>query len=338
MKLVTFIRPDVAPQIGVLIDGEQTIAALDAGMRARDGGLSPYFTDILAFLRGGAAARELAQEVAAYIADQRPPQAVVPLADVKLLSPVPRPESLRDCMSFEQHIINSIRVAGLKKLGPVDEWVERRFGRRRSLAYRLNKAWYERPIYYKGNRFSVIGPDTDVIMPPYTQKFDYELEWGVYIGQMGRDIPQSQAHHYIGGYAIFNDFSARDMQMKEQGGRLGPAKGKDFDGGNAIGPYLVTPDEVPDPYDLTMTATINGEEWSRGSTADMHWTFADMIAYISQAETLYPGEFIGSGTCSGAHGRGCGMEMGRYLQAGDVVALSVTGLGILRNRVMRAPR
>ncbi|GAB4153300.1 MAG: fumarylacetoacetate hydrolase family protein [Candidatus Promineifilaceae bacterium] len=305
-------------------------------MRARSGESSPYFADMLAFLRGGAAARELAQEVAAYVADQRPPRAVVSLADVKLLSPVPRPESLRDCMSFEQHIINSIRVAGLKKLGPMDEWIERRFGRHCSLAYRLNKGWYERPIYYKGNRFSVIGPETDVVMPPYTQKFDYELEWGVYIGQTGRDIPRNQAHHYIGGYTIFNDFSARDIQMKEQGGRLGPAKGKDFDGGNAIGPYLVTPDEVPDPYNLTMTATINDEEWSRGSTADMHWTFADMIAYISQAETLYPGEFIGSGTCSGAAGRGCGMEMGRYLQAGDVVALSVMGLGTLRNRVIRA--
>ena len=336
MKLATFVKSGDSPQIGVLLDGEQTIAALAAGMRARSGESSPHFADMLAFLRGGVAARELAQEVAAYVADQRPPEAVVPLADVTLLSPVPRPESLRDCMSFEQHIINSIRVAGLKKLAPVDEWIERRFGRRRSLAYRLNKAWYERPIYYKGNRFSVIGPDADVTMPPYTRRFDYELEWGVYIGRTGRDIPTSRAHDYIGGYTIYNDFSARDMQMKEQGGRLGPAKGKDFDGGNAIGPYLVTPDEVPDPYSLTMTATINGEEWSRGSTADMHWTFADIIAYISQAETLYPGEFLGSGTCSGAEGRGCGMEMGRYLQAGDVVALSVTGLGTLRNRVIRA--
>lgn len=333
MKLVTFLPQDNTAQIGVLIDEAQTIAVLDEGSRARDGQSSPHFADMLAFLRGGMAARELAQEVAAYVASQRPPQAVVALDGVALLSPVPRPESLRDCMSFEQHIINTIRVVGLKKLGPVDEWIERRFGRQRSLAYRLNKAWYQRPIYYKGNRFSVIGPDAAVTMPPYTQKFDYELEWGVYIGQTGRDIPKNEAHHYIGGYTIYNDFSARDMQMKEQAGRLGPAKGKDFDGGNAIGPYLVTPDEVPNPYDLSMTASINGATWSRGTTADMYWTFEDIIAYISQSETLHPGEFVGSGTCSGAQGRGCGLEIGRFLNPGDEVALSVSGLGTLRNKV-----
>ena len=93
------------------------------------------------------------------------------------------------------------------------------------------------------------------------------------------------------------------------GGHLGPAKGKDFDTGNAIGPWLVTPDELPDPYALTMVARVNGAEWSRGSTAEMHWRFEDLIAHISAAETLYPGDFIGSGTV----GRGCGLEHGAFL-------------------------
>jgi 2-keto-4-pentenoate hydratase/2-oxohepta-3-ene-1,7-dioic acid hydratase in catechol pathway len=238
-------------------------------------------------------------------------------------------------MSFEQHIINAIRVLGLKKLAALDTWIEKTFGRKRSFAYRLNKAFYERPIYYKSNRFSVVGTDAQVRMPPYTEQFDYELEWGIFIGKEGVNIPKERARDFIGGYTIFNDFSARDIQMKEQRGRLGPTKGKDFDTGNVIGPCLVTPDKVPDPYSLTMTARINNEEWSRGTSADMYWTFEDIIAYISQSETLYPGEFIGSGTCSGAQGRGCGLELGRFLKEGDVVELEVDGLGVLRNKVVR---
>ncbi len=189
-------------------------------------------------------------------------------------------------MAFEQHIINLIRRLGLKKLAPLDEWLEKKFGRQRSLAYRLNKAWYERPIYYKSNRFSVIGTEAEVQMPSYTERFDYELEWGIFIGKQGSNISKEEAHEYIGGYAIFNDFSARDIQLKEQGGRLGPAKGKDFNTGNAIGPYLVTPDEVTDPYKLTMMARVNGQEWSLGSSGDMYWTFEEIISYISQDETL----------------------------------------------------
>ena len=177
--------------------------------------------------------------------------------------------------------------------------MEKVFGRKHSLAYLLNRTWYDRPIYYKGNRHSVIGTNTDVKIPPYTKKFDYELEFGIYIGKKGVNIPREKARDCIGGYTIFNDFSARDIQLKEQGGRLGPAKGKDFDTGNALGPYLVTPDEIPDPYQLTMLARVNGEEWSRGISADMHYKFEDLIVYISQSETLYPGDFIGSGTCSG---------------------------------------
>lgn len=334
MKLVTFDRKDDIQQIGALTEDGRTIVMLQAGTEAMTGKPSPYFTNMIAFLQGGAAARDQAQAVVAYVTDQRPPDAVVAKDAVRLLAPVPRPESIRDCMAFEQHIINTIRAVGLKRFAPVDEWLEKHFGRRKSLAYRVNKAWYERPIYYKSNRFSVVGSDADVRMPAYTRQFDYELEWGVFIGKSGTDIPKEKARDYIGGYTIFNDFSARDIQMREIAGRLGPSKGKDFDTGNAMGPCLVTPDEISDPYSLTMTARINGDQWSRGSSADMYWTFEDIIAYISQSETLYPGEFIGSGTCSGPQGRGCGLEMGKFLKADDVVELEVERIGVLRNRVV----
>jgi len=151
------------------------------------------------------------------------------------------------------------------------------------------------------------------------------------IGRRGKDIPVEEAHRYIAGFTIFNDFSARDQQMREAPIGMGPSKGKDFDTGNAIGPYLVTPDEL-DVTNLRMVARVNGEVWSEGSSRGMHFSFAQLIAHVSQSETIYPGELWGSGTVT----NGCGLELGRSLQPGDVVELEVEGIGILRNRVVRA--
>lgn len=115
-------------------------------------------------------------------------------------------------------------------------------------------------------------------------------------------------------------------------GMLGPAKGKDFDNDNAMGPCIVTADEIGDPYDLTMTARVNGEEWSRGHTGAMHWKFEDTIAFASKSETLHPGEVFGSGTV----GNGCGLELMRFLDDGDTVELEIEKIGVLRNQVVRS--
>jgi 2-keto-4-pentenoate hydratase/2-oxohepta-3-ene-1,7-dioic acid hydratase in catechol pathway len=242
-------------------------------------------------------------------------------------------------MSFEQHAINCLRRLSMPGWrGVLDEWIEGIFGRKATLAYRMNRAWYERPLYYKGNRRSVVGDGARVAIPSFTQRLDWELEWGVFLCKTGRDIPTEKARDYIGGYTIFNDFSARDIQAKEMAGHLGPAKGKDFDGGNAIGPALVTPDEIPDPYNLTMHARVNSEEVSYGHTKGMRWSFEEMIAYVSRSETLYPGDFLGSGTGtvpeSGENRRCCGLEMGRYLKAGDKVEVEVERVGRLTNFVI----
>ncbi|MCZ7641458.1 MAG: fumarylacetoacetate hydrolase family protein [Pseudorhodoplanes sp.] len=156
----------------------------------------------------------------------------------------------------------------------------------------MPQVWYQQPLYYKGNRFSVVGPDADVHWPSYSRYLDFELEWGIFIGRKGRNIPASEARDYIFGYTVFNDFSARDAQYRETEGRLGPAKGKDFDTGNAMGPCIVTADALAEPYNLAMAVRVNGEEWGRGNSRDMHHRFEDMIAHISRDETLYPGEFI----------------------------------------------
>ncbi len=336
MRLLTFRRPDGVTCLGALAADEQTLVDLQSAARAKSGRKSPHLHDMLSFLSGGEKAKESAEAAMEFARAERPPEAEYALASVQALAPLPRPQSIRDCLCFEDHIINAIRVIGMGRLASLDEWVERTFGRKRSLAYRANRAFYERPLYYKSNCFSVVGTGEDVRIPPYTRQFDYELEFGVFIGKQGADIPKSRAREYIGGYTVFNDFSARDMQRKEQRGRLGPTKGKDFDTGNAMGPWLVTPEEIPDPYRLTMRARVNGQEWSRGTSADMYWSFEDLVEYISRSETLYPGEFLGSGTCSGKLGKGCGLELGRFLHPGDLVELEVEGIGVLRNRVVDA--
>ena len=160
---------------------------------------------------------------------------------------------------------------------------------------------------------------------------DYELEFAAVIGQKGTNIAREAAWDYIAGYMVFNDVSARDIQSREMGGMLGPTKGKDMDTGNVFGPYLVTPDEFDPRHDHVMTARINQEEWSRGFTSMMNHDFADIIHYISQCETLYPGDVIGSGTVP----TGCGIELKKFIQPGDVVELEVAGLGILKNRFVK---
>jgi 2-keto-4-pentenoate hydratase/2-oxohepta-3-ene-1,7-dioic acid hydratase in catechol pathway len=303
MRLLTFFH-----------DGHQRLGRLDretvVDLTASE---SPRLASMLAYLDGGDSASDEAR------AASGPSH---PLADVTLLAPLPRPRSVRDCMVFEKHIVQATRTVVRWKLGPLEP-LARPF-------FRLSKVWYEQPIFYKSNRFSVVGPDAEVRIPAGTTKFDYELEWAIVIGREGRDIPRERALDHIAGYTIFNDFTARNIQLREMTARLGPAKGKDFDTGNAIGPFLVTPDEIPDPYALTMTARVNGEEWSRGTTADMHHRWEDVIVHLSRDETLYPGELIGSGTVGG----GCGLELDRFLNAGDVVELEVERIGILRNQVV----
>jgi 2-keto-4-pentenoate hydratase/2-oxohepta-3-ene-1,7-dioic acid hydratase in catechol pathway len=228
--------------------------------------------------------------------------------EVYLLAPLPNPPSLRDFIAFEAHV-----AATSKKRGQT-----------------IPPEWYKAPAYYKGNHRSIIGPDEDLPWPLETTKLDYELELACVIGGKGRDISEQDAPAYIAGYTIMNDFSARDVQFQEMACRMGPAKGKDF--ATAIGPCLVTSDEIRDLNALTMIARVNGEVWSKGRFGTIHWSFPQMIAHISRGETIYPGDLFGSGTVGG----GCGLELDRYLNPGDVVELEIEPIGVLRNKVVKA--
>jgi 2-keto-4-pentenoate hydratase/2-oxohepta-3-ene-1,7-dioic acid hydratase in catechol pathway len=325
VKLVTFRTKNGEERIGALLADLSTIA----DFRAASG--AAYFVDMLALIDGGPAALADAKRIADDVAAGRDKTAAVKLSDVKLLAPLPVPRQMRDFLAFELHYkqarAQALRIRAATYPDPAAAAVELA----KTDEFKIPPVWYEQPVYYKGNRFSVIGTEEDVQWPSYCQKLDFELEFGAVVGRKGKNIPRDKAREYIFGYCIFNDMSARDAQYREYPGRLGPAKGKDFDTGNILGPWLVTADEVGDPYNLTMIARVNGEEWGRGNSGTMYHKFEDMIAHASKEETLHPGELLGSGTV----GNGCGLEYDRWLKPGDVIELEIEKLGTLRNRVVK---
>lgn len=238
-----------------------------------------------------------------------------PLDEVALLSPVPEPPSIRDFYAFEAHVATARAGRGLD----------------------MHPDWYELPVFYFTNPAAVLGPRDDVRMPG-TSELDYELEVAAVIGVECSDLAPGDWLDVVAGFTIMNDWSARDLQRREMVLGLGPAKGKDF--ATSLGPVLVTPDELIDDDGVpraTMTASVNGKEWSRGELGDLHHGWGAMLAHASRGTRLRPGDVIGSGTV----GTGCILELGivhghdRYpwLQPGDEVTLAVEGIGELCNRV-----
>lgn len=296
-------------------DGLVDLTAAYAAMLDEAGDQSPIDIaeavvppDMKSFLERGNRGLEAARDAVEFVADEsvtapNGAQTTHDIDDVGLLSPLPRPNSIRDFMVFEEHVRNSLE-------GEIPD------------------IWYEIPIYYKGNPDSIVGPGDEVEWPLYTEQLDYELELCAIVGKRGRDVPAKRAGEYIAGYTIFNDFSARDIQMREMEGQLGPTKGKDF--ANGFGPYLVTTDEL-DFSNLSVTARVNGEVWSEGNIGEMYHSFEEIIEYVSRHETIHPGDILGTGTV----GNGCGLELDRWLSPGDTIELEAEGIGTLRNTVVR---
>jgi fumarylacetoacetate (FAA) hydrolase len=270
-------------------------------------------------LRRSLRVEALAELIEGFAPRNQDDEAVLDPVDLELGPPILRPTSLRDFYAFEGHV----RTAWERRGQPVPE------------------AWYRIPVFYFSNVSEIRGPNEPVWAPDRSVELDYELEVAALIDTPARDLPPERAEEAIGGYAILNDWSARDLQREETTVRLGPAKGKDF--ASSIGPWLVTPDELADiraakGYALAMTATVNGAETSRGSWSDIHFSFGEMVARACADARLGPGDVLGSGT----GGTGCLLEvkdgtLGRYLEPGDEVLLSVERLGELRNPIVERP-
>ncbi len=190
------------------------------------------------------------------------------------------------------------------------------------------EAWYEIPAYYKGGNTGFIGDGDIIPWPYYSKQLDYELELGVVIGRDGKNVKAKDIKKHLFGFTILNDISARDIQRKEMSIRLGPAKGKDWC--SVMGPVIVTFDEFNyEEPNLLMTAAVNGTEWSRGYSGDSHYTWGEMIEHMSMEEWIRATDFIGSGTV----GTGCGLELDRWIQPGDLLELSIEKIGTLKNIV-----
>ena len=214
------------------------------------------------------------------------------------------PPAYRDFMAFEGHFSFGYRWRGL----PVPDVL------------------YEFPVSYMGSVQGIIGPDEEVPWPHFTRHMDFELELGIVIGRRGRDVRPESAHEYVAGYTILNDFSARDIQLREMASGLGPSKGKHF--ASAVGPWIATPDEVPSEG-LRMSARVNGETWCDTSSSEIMWSVSEIVAWASSGENIAAGTLLGTGTANG----GSGVELGKKLAPGDLVELEIENLGVLRNRL-----
>jgi 2-keto-4-pentenoate hydratase/2-oxohepta-3-ene-1,7-dioic acid hydratase in catechol pathway len=256
----------------------------------------------------------------ALTSDRQPATEALAIKTVRLRAPV-EPPTIRDFSVFEQH------MEGVRKNFDPDATVP--------------EVWYASPFCYFTNPHALTGPDDEIPVPPGCKILDLELEVAAIIAKPGRDLTPDKAAGYIAGYTIFNDWSARDLQLAEMALGLGMCKGKDF--ANTLGPWVVTPDELQphrtdDRFDLTLEASVNARSLGRDTLAHMAWSFEELVAYASRGTWIRPGDVLGSGTC----GNGCLLELwGRFgrehhppLKPGDTVELTVQGIGTLANRVV----
>jgi 2-keto-4-pentenoate hydratase/2-oxohepta-3-ene-1,7-dioic acid hydratase in catechol pathway len=246
----------------------------------------------------------------------------VPLESVRLLPPLEAP-TVRDFVAFEEHV-EGVRKAVDGVAGVVDEW-------------------YQAPTFYFTNPYALVGAHDDVPVPPGSQRFDFELEVAAVVGRDGASLTPEQAREHVFGYTVLNDWSARDLQAREMRVNLGPAKGKDS--ATTLGPWLVTADEL-EPYrddegylQLALRVSVNGVEVGRDLLSNMGWPFEELVSYASRGTEVRAGDVLGSGTCGNG---GCLAELwGRRgdaapppLRPGDVVEMTVEGIGTIRNRVV----
>ena len=319
MKLVTFVRSgaDPAGAPGIALPGA---GVLDLG-RASETFRGLTMLDLVR------RHEELLPEARPLAAGEAslPAGTLVPEDEVRLLAPLPRPVSVRDGYAFRQHVETARRNRGLPMIPEFDEF----------------------PVFYFTNALAVIGPGELRVGGRRLEKLDFELECFVVIGKRITNPTLEEADDAILGYGVMNDLSARALQMEEMKLNLGPAKGKDF--ATAIGPWLVTKDELADRLrptpkgnvlDARMTAHVNGVQVSDGNVAQMDWTFAEIVQRAADGVTLEPGEVIGSGTV----GTGCFLELNgsgitkdQWLRPGDVVSLAIDGLGTLAHTIVEDP-
>lgn len=321
MKLVSYLKED-QDQLALLVDGLlYDMEYIHPDVPNNVSMFLNYWEEVMPMVQGG---QIMIEE------ERIGKNKGIPIESVQLLAPVPFPTSCRDAYAFRQHVEAARRNRKVEMIAEFDQY----------------------PVFYFTNHHGIKGPGEISVMPDHLEKLDFELEAAIVICKHGRNIKAEEAHEYIGGLMIMNDFSARKLQIEEMMLNLGPAKGKDF--ATTIGPWLVTLDELEEfetppkeghtgtNWDLEMTCKVNGVTVSKGNLKDMDWTFAEIIERASYGVDLFPGDIIGSGTV----GTGCFLELNgtgkltntdykeQWLNAGDEIELEIAQLGVLANTIV----
>ena len=308
MRIVTFATSSGEERLGVMTD--RGIVDLAAGARDARSDRASAVSDAIGFLEAGTAGRDLAREIIERTLKRGDASFLVDSASARLLAPIPRPPKIL-CLAgnYAEHWREGGHEAPPKESHTPEVFVK--------------------PVT------TIVGPDAPIRLPgPLCTVVDYEGELAVVIGRAAKNVAAEQALNYVAGYANFNDVSGRKLTIdvpRQQTARTGYfdwLNGKWFDTFGPLGPYLVV-DEVSDPQALTIETRVNGVTRQRAVTGDMIFTVAETIEWISRFLTLQPGDLIATGTPSGV-----GATTQTFLQHGDVVEVEVSGLGVLRNRVI----
>lgn len=320
MKLVTYrTAPQQPSRLGVL-QGDGAVLCLTSRYAG-----DARFASMAALIAGGEDALTQARRAAE---QHRPGHAhEVPPGGYALLTPLERPPLMRDWGTMTAHPKFFLEMRARQRAQASPDPAAALAAAREEGQLDLPANWFSVPRFYTANPLNLAGPGQAIEWPAFAQKLDYELELAIVLGRTGKDIPKNRARDFILGVTLFNDFTARDVQAAE-GQPAG--KSKDFDGAYALGPCVVTLDELPDLYKLRVTSRLNGETQTEDSTASMEIGFEDLIAYASRSCTLHAGEVFASGTFA----RGCGVETGRLLQPGDRIELEAEHIGILDNTIV----
>ncbi len=241
------------------------------------------------------------------------------------------PRSFRDFMLYETHAINAARgfvrrfmPRAARVVGAYEAVTRRTFPR-----LKPHPLWHRQPIYYMGNHLTFAADGDEIALPPYSRALDYELELGFVLAHPLRDAGAKEAERAIGGFVVLNDLSARDVQLAEMGSGFGPQKAKHFC--SAMSAVVVSADAIlPHWRTLEASVRLNGRLVAACSTRDARWSLGEMLAHASAGEQLFPGELFGTGTLPG----GSGIENGRLLAQGDIIALAIDGIGAVSNRIV----
>jgi 2-keto-4-pentenoate hydratase/2-oxohepta-3-ene-1,7-dioic acid hydratase in catechol pathway len=252
------------------------------------------FEDALAFIAAGANGRERVEK----LMHSASPREMIPLENVRLTAPVPRPPKILCIgLNYRDHAAESkMEVPSV-------------------------------PTVFAKYANAVIGPGEPIVLSSATQKPDYEAEFAIVIGKRAKQVSRSQWQDCVFGYTIVNDVSARDVQLATSQWTLG----KSFDTFAPIGPHIVTADEVPDPHALDIRLSIGGETLQHSNTRELIFGIPDLIEYLSRMLTLEPGDIISTGTPAGV---GLGRTPPRWLRPGEEVVIDIEKIGTLRNPVV----